>query len=1184
MIDFSSVDRTGIAALVSPQYIVSVKHNGGYQQIKFGYSDDTTYTLVDRNNHWRDFHSPRLNKIVTETIPFDITSAGISNGTYQNSERFPVFYRVGTGTQYIKNGIGKSVYLSGAYSYKTGGIVNPPVISDWSFVNNVTNEPLSTYGTSGDSGSPLFAWDAQQNRWVIAAVLNAYAGIDGKTNWYTIIPAGDVNNSINQDADAPVVSKRNEGDIYWSYANTTGVGSLTQGSTSWAMHGNQGTTWPASLNSGKNLIFQGGGAILLKDSVNQGAGTLIFNDNFMVRPIDSQTWKGGGVIINDNYTLDWQVNGVNGDNLHKIGTGTLKVNGKGINSGGLNVGEGTVILAQRPDNDGNVQAFSSINIVSGRPIVFLNDDKQVDPDKVKWGYRGGKLDINGNNLSFHQLNGADDGAVLTNSGPLASVNLNFNKPDASVTVANIWHGYFTGNLDVNNDVTPGTHNDFIIDGGMNTQGAFTQNNGRLVMQGHPVVHAVSSQSVANILKTLGDNSVLTQPVSFNQSDWQSRGFRMKQLNLQNAAFDLGRNASLDTTINADGSIVTLGSEDVYIDLNDGNGVHTTPTQGKSKAMDEVNQSRFTGRVQLNNNSTLNINELFAGGIESRDSTIQVASTNAILDQFSHFMHSPLKLADGAKLTVTSGLFSDSEVVAGVGSSLSLISGQLGATYTAKQWVLAGNGTMLTTGAGTLLSGNIWGDNTANINIGKADGQEENLFTNYFGNMNAPQSSLTMRNTYWQAKGASTLKSVDLNGSQISFGNSGQTGALNVEALVTNNSQFIINTDGKTADMITVKKSLTGKNNMVVVVPATTSVNKIAFPLSIIKAPKATSDDVFLLKPITRRAGFHTFLPRLKVVETESSKQWLLEGMDVQQDKTLLQKSKSFMDTGYKNFLIEMKDLNYRTGDLRDMHGEAGTWASIRRSTSSGDEGYFGNWTSLLIGADSKQLFEGGNLFTGTIATFTNINNQGKGWSGKTKSIGTGIYASAVFDSGMYVDVISKYVHHDNIYSATDMLMPETQYSSHSWYTGVRTGWNISLPGDMFLEPQTEFVYGGISGKNFTWQADNYDISLQRKHVNPLFGRIGMKSGINFKINDWNVSVLVGAHYQYDLFDPGETVIKDFTGKTSINNGKASCVNFTSGINATIKDNSSISLNVERSAFSHYNHIDNVINANIRYSF
>lgn len=174
------------------------------------------------------------------------------------------------------------------------------------------------------------------------------------------------------------------------------------------------------------------------------------------------------IIVNGDRTVDWQVNGVQGDNLHKLGTGTLKVNGTGINPGGLNVGEGTVVLAQRPDSDGNVQAFNIVNITSGRPTVVLSDDKQVNPDNIMWDYRGGKLDINGNNLTFHQLSGADDGAILTNRGKQASVNLDFNKADATTAVANIWHGHFTGNVDVKNTVRPGTQNDFVMDGGMNT--------------------------------------------------------------------------------------------------------------------------------------------------------------------------------------------------------------------------------------------------------------------------------------------------------------------------------------------------------------------------------------------------------------------------------------------------------------------------------------------------------------------------------------------------------------------------------------------------------------------------------------------------------------------------------------------------------------------------------------------
>ena len=217
------------------------------------------------------------------------------------------------------------------------------------------------------------------------------------------------------------------------------------------------------------------------------------------------------------------------------------------------------------------------------------------------------------------------------------------------------------------------------------------------------------------------------------------------------------------------------------------------------------------------------------------------------------------------------------------------------------------------------------------------------------------------------------------------------------------------------------------------------------------------------------------------------------------------------------------------------------------------------------------------------ATFTNSNSHGTGWSGQTKSAGIGLYASTMFDSGLYIDVIGKYVRHDNHYSATEVSMSEQDYSSHSWYLGTETGWRFSLPGEAFIEPQTELVYGAVSGNRFAWQSDGYDISMQRKQENPLIGRTGVEIGKTFTGGDYKLTALAGVHYQYDLFNPAKTVVRDLAGETSIRNGKDSRVNFNLGVNAEIKENTRISLNVERSAFGHYD-IDKAINANVRYSF
>lgn len=642
MIDFSAVDSgQTVATLISPQYIVSVKHNTGYKNVRFGYRDDSSYILVDRNNSSVDFHTPRLNKIVTEVVPADITDAGTANGTYQNQDRFPIFYRVGTGTQYVKDRNGKLTQLAGGYAYRTGGTVGKPTSSNKRIVSNpgntysAANGPMPSYGIPGDSGSPLFAWDTQRNKWVLVAVLNSYAGNAGKTNWFTVIPVNEVSANIEADTDAPVTPTSTTENINWTYDISTGTGKLTQGTDAWEMHGRDTGSSAVSFNHGKDLSFENTGTVVLKDIVNQGAGTLTFNGDYIVKPDADQTWVGGGIIVNGDHTVNWQVNGVKGDSMHKLGTGTLNISGTGINPGTLSVGDGTVVLAQKPDSNGQVQAFESASIVSGRPTLVLSDSQQMNPDNIKWGYRGGKLDINGNDLTFHALNAADEGAILTNSGSLATTSLDFNSTDTTKPVTTMFHGFFTGNVNVKNNATSNVNNTFVVDGGINTPaGSMTQQGGRLFFQGHPVIHAVSTQSVANKLKALGDDSVLTQPVSFTQSDWQTRQFNLKSLDLNNAAFYLARNAGLITTINANNSTVTLGSEDLYIDTNDGNGVKTTPVEGQSVATASEDQSHFTGNVNLTNGSALRVNENFSGGIISSNSSVTISSTNANLTRLA----------------------------------------------------------------------------------------------------------------------------------------------------------------------------------------------------------------------------------------------------------------------------------------------------------------------------------------------------------------------------------------------------------------------------------------------------------------------------------------------------------------------------------------------------------------------
>ncbi|HBE4204106.1 TPA: hypothetical protein KL738_004557, partial [Escherichia coli] len=699
MPDFSSVDSNmGVATLINPQYVASVKHNGGYNSVSFG-DGENLYNIVDRNNSPSlDFHAPRLDKLVTEVVPAEVTEQGPVSGAYLNKERYPVFYRMGSGTQYIKDNDGQLTKLGGAYSWLTGGTVgNPSSYQNGEMISTSSglvfdyqvNGAMPIYGEAGDSGSPLFAWDTLLNKWVLVGVLTAGNGAGGRGNNWAVIPLDFISQTFAEDNDAPITfSTSTGGTLEWTFDSNTGMGALTQGDMTYAMHGQQGS----DLNAGKNLVFLGeNGHIDLKNSVSQGAGSLTFHNDYTVTTANGSTWTGAGLIVDKDVSVNWQVNGEEGDNLHKIGEGTLIVQGSGINEGGLKVGDGKVVLNQQADKNGQVQAFSSVNIASGRPTVVLTDERQVDPDSISWGYRGGMLDVNGNNLTFHQLNAADYGAVLgNNTDELATITLDYSLK-ASEVVSNEWsdsrkgtvgnlykydnpytkttdyfilkkskygyfptnqssndtwefvghsqsdaqkliadrynsngylfHGQLKGNLNLINQLPEATSGALVMDGSSDISGSFTQENGRLTLQGHPVIHAYNSQSVADKLASTGDLSVLTQPTSFTQDDWEKRTFTFGNLLLQNTDFGLGRNATLNTTLEATDSTIKLGDSRVFIDKKDGDGTSFVLEEGISTAVEDADRSVFNGSAVLNGNTTLEImNATFNGDINGRAGT------------------------------------------------------------------------------------------------------------------------------------------------------------------------------------------------------------------------------------------------------------------------------------------------------------------------------------------------------------------------------------------------------------------------------------------------------------------------------------------------------------------------------------------------------------------------------------
>ncbi|MBC1019923.1 autotransporter outer membrane beta-barrel domain-containing protein, partial [Escherichia coli] len=1008
MIDFSSVSRRGSLTLLSQGYGVSAKHGGlgDVNNASFGY-DKNNYTVVKNNKHsGLDFSLHRFSKLITEAAPADINISG----QLSDSSQYTAFYRAGAGTQYIKERSGKQTHIPG--TFLTGGTVGTPWYSGNNLISsspgdtyNKSQGPLASYGQMGDSGSPLFAYDSLSEKWSLAGVTLHNNGVNGQKNNWLLLPEDYIKNIITADFD-PIISfsKNSKEHMSWTYDAAKGVGRIQQDDQQFVMHGNLN----GNLNAGKNLYFTGANGIIdLKDNVNQGAGYLQFADDYTVTTSNASSWFGGGIIVNSGTTVKWGINGVSGDDLHKVGDGTLIINGTGKNEGGLKIGAGTVILEQKAKNNDST-AFSSINISGGNSRVKLSGDNQIIPDNVSWGFRGGYLDINGKNTEFSRLQAVDYGAAIINSstekslltlnlsplkkdeiavsvkaldmnaifhggygttgdlykttfyGPtqyyllkkpkfgsvlmgslkntsewqFAGTDLNQavdmaknNKLASSAQASYLYHGKLLGNMDI---VIPElTGNDILtLDGSVSISGNMSKQDGALIFQGHPVIHA-------------------GQTVSASQSNWENREFSLNNLNLNNADFSLSRNAFMNGNIRAvNQSTVIIGGDTVFTDKNDGTGNDVISVEGKSAA---AGTSSYTGHITLEQKSALDIRDNFRGGVTSEDSHINVSSSSVLFSDTSSFINSSLNIHKGGALTAQGGLFTSGSIDIG-DASLLLTGTPVNSDDAAflPTINMADGGFKLMSDSSVLKArdqasviGDIISDKQATISFGTESGKEGILSekasrglaigllsgfnTAYRGAIHAPSASATVNNTWWQLTGDSSLRSLKNTGSMTYFTGSAANKVfhtLTVDELTTNGTAYAMRTDLKNADKLVVNQKLSGKDNILLV----DFLNKPTgekLDIELVSAPGNSSKDVF--KGSEQAVGFSNVTPVITAIDAGDKTTWNLTGYRMAENPAATQSASGLASVGYKSFLSEVNNLNKRMGDLRDINSEAGAW-------------------------------------------------------------------------------------------------------------------------------------------------------------------------------------------------------------------------------------------------------------------
>ena len=1139
MPDFGMVANYGYSTLVAPSYVASARHNTGYKTVGFGNGAQygAIYTLINRNDSPLsdvDFHLPRLNKVVTDAAPVgSVEKSEIMKG---DSARYGWFTRIGGGTQsQLSDDQAERITLSGAYNWVSGGTVNAGTIACKSGSLEATNygpdnpltSPLSIGTMAGDSGSPMMVYDEQERVWKIAGVLHG-AYVDdgtgyGTTSIWEYIPDGYIQSITAANTSPDVMDSVQGGIIYWN-DNT-----ITQQDAVWSWIGLDkayASAAPATasneeLDATKDLRFNGaGGLITLNGPVNMGAGKLQFSSNYTLSAAAgvNATWVGGGVEVDADKKVLWQVNGLANDALHKTGAGTLHVNAEGINAGSLNVGDGTVILDQQADASGNKQAFSSVTLVSGRPTVVLQDADQVATSDIYFGYRGGKLDLNGNALTFKKINHTDSGATLLSHSDSQIATLNM----TGYTAGDVPFNTFNGS---NPKGVPGSL--YVYNNPYTKETEYFQLN-RSSYWYFPTDK--SSTDTWTYLETDGDAAV---------------NYRLTQLNRQVFRGFIGETnqAAVNGVMN-----VALKPENAtaIIALTGGMNLNGTLSVGKGTAILSGQPVAHAGGVVIDDDWSTSLFKASEISVD-KDAALQVgeyASVQArfVADESARlaFGYNDSELAEEKSWRCYAAIYQDATACS--------------------QPVRDARALALLPASD--VAGDVQLANQASLYLGKV---------NYRGAVTSTGSTRMMLdgNANWTMTGNSRISTLQAQrGAMLSMVPAGswQAKTLDVDSLDAFGLNLMLGVKPATleSDRLTIRNAASGGDNLLdVMLVGAEELLALKQDLVMIDAPAGTAHDYFSFA--SGYSGFSVYTPNYQVKDENDRVLWVLErnqtqpetatepatpesdvdtpapgettpdtGADapahsdttpqpeeavsqpafnpddwftIYDNQPLIQNTRAIMASRQYIFSEAIGQLYKRTDSLRASPENSGTWASLEHS-KGGFLGLNATQQALNVGWDKQN----GAHTLGFSASYAQGEIKGKGQENHRLAT-AGAYSSWQSDTGWFADAASRVMYLNQEITLDPALGINGKKRNSTMLAGsVRSGYQFSLANDsLLISPFVGVTAGVLSGYSLQGQ----DAELSLSSANPWYatgGAMVQKRGLGEGMKKVNLAASIAWQY------------------------------------------------------------------------
>lgn len=416
---------------------------------------------------------------------------------------------------------------------------------------------------------------------------------------------------------------------------------------------------------------------------------------------------------------------------------------------------------------------------------------------------------------------------------------------------------------------------------------------------------------------------------------------------------------------------------------------------------------------------------------------------------------------------------------------------------------------------------------------------------------------------------------NISGGTANFDNANIHSNINVENLNANNTNFILDLNTQT---IVSNVSTSGADNKI---SLNTNVKNISNKILLASLAGNVSEDFFTFNDI--KNGLLTYKPN---IDYENGK-WYLSSLSgdngyfFQEENTEATKSaNATLNQMFFSYVLEWNNLQKRMGDLRQNPYEYGTWARLYTGKSAYKDINKTTFYELQAGFDKKVEFNNYDLFTGFLLNHSNYSYSKENATtsyvdGKLKGFGAGVYASALFNDGFYIDAILKYIHYKNdINLNIEGINAKSNDNSYSIVGSVEFGKRFDFE-NFYLEPQIELISGYIPSLKITSE----NMILKSSSFIPLHLKTAIFGGFSYEKTNFRA----GFGMANDIVKNSKKYLSQDNIQNVYSGERDNRVFVNLGLDYKISDNQRLSFELEKTFFGKFD-VDYSANIVYRYSF